>query len=604
MATTSLLFHASKRCVRSSVLQSMRSRLFAYPAPLASRSAPGVFVASLHSTPKQQQATVQRIVQKFSREKRGSTSSQPTTEHLEGLEWRQVEPGRFERGIDDMERFYNLQESITAHHQVHNWMMSNAIKIHAPDRKNLVEDVKRAWIALRFKHPWLSSQVDGDKWVYQVPDGPMLNKWLEETFFVHRNSKTSRQLFPDLPTRPLKRAVLHYLVDTQEVVLQSPHAHMDGLGIVIWYDNFLRELANPTHPVIFGTEHHNLLPPLTKITNMPAYTPAEKAQWDANADSWFQDMPTVKLDAMPSLRPGRSTFQWLRFSAEDTQKILRAAKQNGVTVTAVNQAAVSHAARIHSFNNPDHHGNSVATIALYDARERIDAAEFDPSDVIAAHTVALPIKIPLGTTLLETARNARRLMMQGKTDDYALKMSPYYTKEFPRRLVAGAKAAVQTGAARPLPSNAHFTSMGSLDKLLSQKYEGPAGTVELKDLWLALDIMTPDVLTAVWTFNGQLVMQTDYNQAYFRDESIARYLRLVAEQLSEGLGITLQPELLVPGQEAPVVEGSAPVKMSTRGNYHTVERTHEMLMDGEPSQPLEELMAMEKQRLAFGASRS
>lgn len=604
MITRSHLGSFSRSCGRRGVLHASR------PVQPIRSNAPGnsvrvtlVPIAALHSPRKLQQPTppsaavqagVPESVHMFPsyRDTPANVPVENTSSSRSDLEWEQVAPNQFERAIDDMERFYALQESITAHFGVQNWKLSNGLRIKT-NRPNLVDDVKRAWIALRYKHPFLASQIEGDRWVYRVADEAELDQWLQETFFVHDNTMTSRELYPQLSTQPLKRAVMHFLARTQEIVLQSPHSQMDGLGIMLWYDNFLKELVKSPETIAFGDEAKNLLPALTSLARIPPYSAQQKRRWDQNMDDWLSNMPTVRLAGTANERPGKGTFQWLKFSVEDTQKLLTAAKRHGVTVSSISQAAVTHAARIHGGCEEN---DSCSTIALYDAREYVDS-QWDRSDLVSAHTVATPIKIQLGS-FLETARNAMERFVNEKKDQYALTMSPYYTTEFPRRLHSAAQV---EAAPRPLPSNAHLTSMGRTpDMVLSDKYEGPAGIVVPTDLWLALDVMTPDVLVAVWTFGGQLTIQADYNEGFFQPESITRYLRLIRQQLQEGLGIELSPDLLLPGQEdySPISQVSHQQRsQQLPGGYQALHKTHQVAFDGEPCIPLEDLKERERRLL-------
>ena len=539
----------------------------------ATRFFQSTLIASVPSIQRRSQATQATAVKDLRDYTRPAYENlQDVTPFETQLEWSQVSPKRYEREVDAMERFYNLQESVTAHLGVHNWMMSNGIKIHS-DSPTLIDDVKNAWIALRYKHPVLSSQIEDDRWVYDVPNQAELERWLGETFFVHNTSKTSRELYPELQTRPLKKAVLHFLPQTQEVLLQSPHTHMDGMGVMVWYDNFMQELVAPSLPV-FGDEGKNLLPPLTPIAHIPQFSPAQKERWDKNANEWLSDMPTIRLKSKSNDMPGKSTMKWLRFSESDTLKILGAVKKHGLSVSSAAQAAISLAARIHG---GDLSKSSCATIALYDAREYI-SPKYAHSDLVGPHTFATPIKFPLGT-FVETATIAKELFVSEKAGKYALSMSPYYTSEFPRLLTA----TPPPGESRPSPSNAHLTSLGSLDRLFKAQYSGPAGSVELCDLWIALDIMTPDMLVAIWTLNGQLTIQADYNEAFFSGVSIQQYLELVKKQLEEGLEIELSPEMMKPGMEA-----YAP-KADIKRPYSSVQRTGESPWESEPCKPLEGL---------------
>ncbi len=87
------------------------------------------------------------------------------------LYWEEVGINRYERRIDDLEKFYMLMESLGEGFPGQNWMINAGIKfVTDRPRATLIADVKRVWVALRHQHPVLSSVIEGDRFVYRAVD--------------------------------------------------------------------------------------------------------------------------------------------------------------------------------------------------------------------------------------------------------------------------------------------------------------------------------------------------------------------------------------------------------------------------------------------------
>ena len=149
------------------------------------------------------------------------------------LEWTQTSPSTYERQIDDFETFFRFIAAVgQGRPDKQNWYTTTAVKVDT-HRKHFVADVREAWKALRYDFPSYAAVIENDRWVYRLAGhGEELSTWLEETFHVHYVQRSARQLFP-FDTNPSERVVLHVLPNTQELVLQAPHTHVDGIGMVL-----------------------------------------------------------------------------------------------------------------------------------------------------------------------------------------------------------------------------------------------------------------------------------------------------------------------------------------------------------------------------------
>ncbi|SPO01946.1 uncharacterized protein DNG_04619 [Cephalotrichum gorgonifer] len=461
-------------------------------------------------------------------------------------DWTQTSPSTYERSMDSMDFFYHAMAGAgQGRPEKDHWLFTAAIRIDT-DRPGLVDDVKAAWIALRYKFPGFSSVIKDGRWIYRVADKAELASWLEESFHVHDTEKTTRQLYP-FETNAIKRGVLRVLPRTQEIVLQCPHAHMDGIGSLIFFNNLLNYLVAPLPAAepAFGTEGANLVPPSSITTRVQPCTSGQKDAWDAIFHNFLASFPTVRLNTENKGAPaGRTTNVWLTFDPADTGRIVARARELGVTVTSVLQAAVSLSARQHGqVSNKTH-----ATMAIYNARPYIDSTEFPHERLVNCNTFGMPAVYPLvPESFVETAKKAGEVLQSFKKGGLLVAATPL----FATGMVAALSAPVPENM--PVAADLQLSSLGVVDKHMRSLYrhEGPQARadVAVRDFWLSLDLLGPGVAAEAWTFNEKLSIELVYNEAYHQEESMVSLLRFIHEQLTKGLNLDLKFDAREPGNE-------------------------------------------------------
>lgn len=459
-------------------------------------------------------------------------------ESVGGSEWKQTAANRYERPLDGSEAFFRSIHSLGAQHGRQQWVLSTGVKIRTC-RATFAEDLKAVWVALRYRHPILATELDDNKLVYQTADGSELERWLEETFIVHPSNISGAELYGTTP-RPLKRVVCNVLPHTQEIVIQGTHAHLDGLGAVTLVNNLLHMLSKRSSSlVVFGDEAKNLLPQFSNIAQIPLATPEQQARWDASLKTWVNAVPTLRLAATnTSSIPGRSRMASLIFTEASTGSIITASRKLALTVTHAAQAAIALASRTHG-GDTEH--TTFPVFAIYNAREYCTKTCPDASSLVGPHLVGTPIAIALGS-FLSTAQSARQHFVSDRVGRYALTMWPTFATVMPQLLAAP--------QAVP-PSAPMLSSFGNLDGRL-QRFYGEKGAgkgggveekgIEVEDFWCTLDEATPNFYVGMWTFRGRLRLQVGYNEVYHERESVERWLGLVKEELEGGLGVALEVE--------------------------------------------------------------
>jgi len=65
------------------------------------------------------------------------------------------------------------------------------------------------------------------------------------------------------------------------------------------------------------------------------------------------------------------------------------------------------------------------------------------------------------------------------------------------------------------PAQTGLSSLKVIDDRLKSRYTGAAATVEIEGWWMGLCMLTRTVLTYIWTREGQLHMEANYNEAFY-----------------------------------------------------------------------------------------
>ncbi|KAK2756656.1 hypothetical protein FQN54_005101 [Arachnomyces sp. PD_36] len=470
---------------------------------------------------------------------------------MRSLQWHQVSPGVHERDIDGVERFY-LSASLVRSPAVNkaDWHLNAGIKLEC-SRPNFVADVKKAWIQTRFDYPGLAAKIVEDRWIYRsAADQDELTEWLEETFQVHRQPLTARELMTEDVLVPAPRVVLHVLPNTQELLIQGPHTHLDGFGLMKTFQHVISSLVRlplsstpDGDPVKFGSEARNLSPPMSLACQTTPCSAEDKQKWDKLIEEFIKPEHKIYLNTRDESCPPRfSRTQWMVFDALSTKAIQQEAQKREVSLAAIVQGAISLSAREHGNNRTRRH----AIQALYSVREYIDASIADGESIISPMVLGVPLTYTLHDDYQDLIRDANEAFQEGKGDGFGLKCSHLWGSDLPKAFAA------------PLPegksirAEAQMSYMGHMDSYLREWNEDESvegSLTQCIDYWSSLDMLSANVVTGVYIFRGRLNMSLAYNETFHSEESMSEYLQMIKRNLDKGLGIQTDAIVRSPGRE-------------------------------------------------------
>lgn len=430
------------------------------------------------------------------------------------LQWKGTSPGHYERDMDDVESFYAFVASGGFSIGKEQWAITAGIKIEF-ESEDLIAIVRQAWTTLRYKCPSLATTTEGNKRVYQVASNIELERWLEETFIVDDITLNAKQLFSKL--RPVKQATLYILLKSNEIVLRASHDRIDGIGTILFFDHLLRIMSSP-QKIEFGDEAKNLSLPLKIAANIQNATQMQVDKIKKYMNKWVSNFPSIglKIDNVDKL-PGAIQVQHITLSKNETTNIIASAKKRGLTPTHVVHAAAIFATKKHGKNGED---TNYLSFGNFNLRTRCHVNKHP----VTTYSTGWPL-IVLPSDFINTAYQLKEFYIGFLEDQDSLPMLTPFTAEL--------KSIFSTPPNSP-PSEPIISSLGIINSRLQETYD----LIKVKDFWLAVDMLTPQVEIYVWTWQGKMTFEACYNETYYQNETVEKFLLQIKEILfSELLSI-------------------------------------------------------------------
>lgn len=441
------------------------------------------------------------------------------------------------------------------------------------------EALRKAWLALRYAHPTLASQVTQDvesgEWTktYRELQGEAdKDAWLERTLVHVSNGQTGNEWAnsdppaPKLPTTfilhlPAEHGDDGSVTARRDLVFRSPHDIIDGIGTLMMLNNFI-SLASEAHqkgnsyetPALDGSETSNLSPSYRVAAQIPeALDQAQlnRLEQMAAQKAAAASDPSVEILALPyrqgDLLPGRHQRLALILTREETQQLLKACKMVGATPTHVFHAAAAMVVR--DLQDKPTQTKRVRYINYILRNERSSCQEpYSTARHPAAvyHSVSgqsLVVDMDLHPAPTEPDAQTRKkefLSILKTVKDFYLTVKQ--DEEFyvlAPTMFSQATPSLPSGP-RPLPvpePSAHpsvsISSMGRTDAIVVPE----TGAFEARDPWVTGEELGNGLGLFLGTFRGELCLSAAYNEAWHIETDVKEYLERCKKVVFSGLGI-------------------------------------------------------------------
>ena len=439
------------------------------------------------------------------------------------MQWKETSPGRFERPFDSMERFYKANASGGA--PLEQWSVTAVaqIRLNIP-ANDIAPALRHAWKTIRYDNPQIACIEQSDTNLYVVPDETALTTWVEDTFFIVP-SQSADSLLSTFNRSP--SATLHYLPQLSEVVVHCSHSRMDGIGALRLLHQLFTALAEP-RTVSFGTEFKNLSPGLFDAAGVQTdVTPEIQQTTTSLLTDLVSSQPSLGLPTIASNQvPGPTHRRELKLGIPKTHAAAKACKDLGLGVTAAVHAALILATQ--QLSSPEFAGRKYTSWCLVNLRPYCQP----PYDS------ATPVAVYHGATIKTIAPSS---FLPDALELQSVYKQPWQPSQSDRMAVlshfAGTLASLISQPSPPnaeLPSEPLLSSLGVVDRYIQSKY---GDKVEVKDFWMAVEMLTRQVELHVWTFHDDLTLSASFNGKFYEAEFIESFLSKIRTILLQGLNV-------------------------------------------------------------------
>ena len=451
----------------------------------------------------------------------------------ESLSWTETPSGLWSRGLDATEKHFLGMGVAGKPYGREFGFLSIVMKIDFGGAEP-TSAARNAWLSLRFRYPLLASSLDGLKRIYRAATEEELKSWLRETFITYPDRS------PDhgaeelrLELRPVRRAQLHVLPQSREIILHVGHDVLDGLAMLYFVDTLLEEISNPTQNLAFGSEVANLPPPLRLAANIPPVTKQHEDQIKQALAEWFAALPWLSIRATNADKPpGNTKAQRQKLTPAQSAQVITAAKEKGFSPTHVVEAAailavVAQKPDTTSWPESDlevDRGSSKAygSCGIFSMRQQCDPRW---REAVIPYLTIYPLVVR-PTDFLSTAAQLKAYYAGLKADmpNLLCLVEPTFN------------AFAGMAQTPPPPGSNRMISLSSIGRF-EPALRSVHGKIKLDDLWLMYETPNAVVNSFLWTRDGMLSWQVVYNEVYYEEETIAQWIATTKQILFEELRI-------------------------------------------------------------------
>ncbi|KAI1399384.1 hypothetical protein F4819DRAFT_510194 [Hypoxylon fuscum] len=389
--------------------------------------------------------------------------------------------------------------------------------------RDLIPVFQKAWIQMRHQFPALAALTTEKGKIYHSPNQYELEEWAKETFKVQRQ-KNGAELFRDLTKTTY--ATLHYLPEFNELFLQSEHHHLDGRGVMHFWDEFFEAILRPKD-VVFGIEFERLPP---RSDDLLALNEKVVGRGKDLAASLLQPLSSGEPISMPvaniNASPSRNFSLELKFSVRDTTAIIQACKKRNFTLTAVWHAAMALATQEIQKSAGGSPGTKFMGFSNFNLRGYFPKSNDTHAYTVSNHHTVLPVVVePDGKSFDEIASQLTKFYRTGLSQpaDIWCALKPMIEEVTP--LFTSGDMTDTTPA---------VSSLGNIEPYIKRKY---GSDWEIEDVWFGDTVTGPWIEGFLWAWRNRLVLCSCYNSGFYTPRDVEAFQEKVAQVMMENLGL-------------------------------------------------------------------
>lgn len=453
------------------------------------------------------------------------------------MPWLEVSTGHYQRPIGENEKFIKAVGDRAHSSDREHWSITCSVSFVLRGSRSSEEDtlsvqLRSGWKALRFEHPSIASTAEKETLDYLVPDNDSLQKWAEETFFIHDAKMTTDNLIASFKPHPSFTA--HYLPGSSQIVLHTAHWRTDGLGALQILNAFFEEWSKVTEidpaELPWGQEVERLVPSVEEVLSLPVIATPEI---EAAAEQYISTLAYAKGAVGLSYKGDESTLPSgtrsarLRLSETDTKVISEACKSRGIGILSAVHASVAAITYVGaSESSKNKHYSSTIRLSL---RPHLPKPYSSARSASGLYTGGYFCKVPASQSWKKNSEQYDDEYRRGVTIDFLRARRQYALRvqDLQRKAPAPAEG--------PPPSEIDISSVDDAELLVNPIHRSGNGSIHIVDVSVGVETLTRQMYCFVWTFRGQLDFNLVYNEAYYDAD--------FAEELLGKLKEVLQREL-------------------------------------------------------------
>lgn len=449
------------------------------------------------------------------------------------MPWTEISKGRFQRQIGENETFIKLMGDSGAPLEREHWAINAdaTFKRHSNiSEQDFVQHLKTAWQILRFHHPSIAAIASGTQVDYTVPHKQELETWLSKTFLVHED-QTREDVAAE--HKPTPYVVLHYFPAQNEILMHTSHWRTDGIGILQLMNAFLdlvgsgEKLSDPSS-LPWGEEPARLAPCVEDAANIPAEATEEiKAEAEKWTKTFHGAVGAVGIEFTPAKNglPGGTRSARDSFSESTTEAIVAACKAQNISVTSAIHAAL--AETNWAFAAPEDRSKHWLSTIRAGLRPYLPEPYSTPAYASGLYTSGYMHSLPAGRSFAQNAKQINELYRAG--------LSPKFLQAHRQYALNLTELIKSTPPDAPPGSGVDISSLGLVEKMLISRH----GSLEVLNVNVGVEVLTPQMTLFVSTFRGRLAMNLVYNEAFYEAERPVKFLESLKNTLLKELGVQI-----------------------------------------------------------------
>jgi hypothetical protein len=498
--------------------------------------------------------------------------------------WEQVKPGRWERGIDEIEQFYTTLArrfqgtgktffAMTAHVSFSVRRTQSSIENNELQVTNALQ---KAWLRLRYDHPTIASWVEYNheeercKKVYETvleSENIPGSAWLKETFRIISTSQSCQDWCnsdPPVPRLPTLFLIIQPTSSTNsnfsaDIVLRSQHDIIDGIGSLHLLNNLFKcaraalDDPNRFHIPSFDDEWMNLSPPFRVAASIPpSLTLEQETQLKRILEKNASLRQGIQIATVPiqseQLVPGHHQRVSLTLDSHQTQKLLIACKSIGASVTHVYHAAI--AVVLRDAQEKYYEERSVRYIsyslinerahckAPYNTSQHAVSVYHSASGPSLAIDLTVPAAAPTDQTKDDRASEFSQVVEQVKDYYLGIRNDLEHISLIPSYWNLSTPPYPDSSYVPPIPlpnkaPSVSISSLGVIDNIISPTH----GLFELDEPWVTGEELGTGLGLFLGTFRGCMSLSAAYNEAWHNETEVMEFLSKCNSLVLESFGV-------------------------------------------------------------------